>query len=354
VELAPLTTLELGGAARHAVEVTDVRGVVEALRWAERQGLAVTVLGGGSNVVVADTGFDGLVVRVGLRGVGVAEEGGESLLTAAAGESWDRVVAYAVERDLAGVECLSGIPGTAGATPIQNVGAYGQEVGEVVDAVSVLDRRSHAVSELARDDCSFAYRTSRFRSEPDRYVVLGVRLRLSRGGAPTLRYDELVRECGARRGPPTLADVRETVLGLRRRKSMVVEPDDPNRRSVGSFFVNPVLDEPAWRELCERVLRRGAVTSSEEVPRYPGGDGRLKVPAAWLIERAGFARGQRRGPVGLSTRHALALVHHGGGTTDALLALAREIRDAVRDRFGVALRPEPVFVGFGGADPLGD
>jgi UDP-N-acetylmuramate dehydrogenase len=311
------------------------------------------VLGGGSNVIVADMGHPGLVIRVALEGLSTTGVGEDVLLTAAAGETWDEVVHHAVDAGLAGVECLSGIPGTAGATPIQNVGAYGQEVAEVVEEVRVLDRPTLAEARLSRSDCAFGYRSSCFREDPGRFIVLEVVLRLRAGGEPALRYDELRRAVAARGTLPTVGVVRETVLELRRGKSMVLDDDDPNRRSVGSFFVNPVLAEEDAGRVIDSAHRCGLVPSPDRVPRFPAGQDRVKLPAAWLIERAGFARGYRSGRVGVSTRHALALVHHGGGTTAELIAMARDIRSAVHDLFGVLLRPEPVFLGFADEDPLG-
>ncbi|MEW6336010.1 MAG: UDP-N-acetylmuramate dehydrogenase [Acidobacteriota bacterium] len=349
--LAPLTTLELGGPARILIEPRSEGEVREALEWAESAETAVAVLGGGSNLVVGDGGFDGLVLRAGWRGVQVERAGDAVRVTAAAGEPWDEVVALAVEEGWAGLECLSGIPGTAGATPIQNVGAYGQDVSGAIASVRVLDRVSRAVAVLSNPQCGFAYRSSVFRGNPDRVVVLAVTFELLRGGPPTLRYPELVAALGGS-ATPTLAAVRRAVLDLRRAKSMLLEPGDPNRRSVGSFFLNPTLAVDEADEVAARARAAGVVADPSEVPMFPSPDGRVKLPAAWLVERAGFPKGTRRGPVGVSSRHALALVHHGGGSTVALLALAAEIQTAVRDRFGVSLRPEPTFLGCGAPDPL--
>jgi UDP-N-acetylmuramate dehydrogenase len=332
VPLAPLTTLELGGPARHLVEARDDATVLEALRWAAARGLRVLVLGGGSNLVIGDGGFDGLVLRLATRGqtFAASDADGEVLATVAAGEPWDAFVAETVARGLAGLECLSGIPGLAGATPIQNVGAYGQEVAETIHAVQAVERATGTRVQLSPDDCAFAYRDSAFRRAPQRWVVLGVTFALHAGGAPTLRYRELA---DALPSTATLAEARATVLALRARKSMVIDPADPNRRSAGSFFTNPIVDTAVADAL------------GPDAPRWPAGPGRVKLSAGWLIEHAGIAKGTRRGPVGVSTRHALALVHHGGGTTDALVALAREVRAAVASRLGVTLTPEPVFVG---------
>jgi len=349
VPLAPLTTLELGGRARHLVEVATDAAVAEALAWADARALPVLVLGGGSNVVVADAGFPGLVVRVTARGRTFSPSspsGDDTVLAAvAAGEPWDDFVADAVARGLAGVECLSGIPGLAGATPIQNVGAYGQEVADTIRVVRAFDRRSRSIVELPAQACAFAYRDSLFRREPTRFVVLGVTFALRAGGAPTLRYRELADALASSSRPPTLADVRATVLALRRRKSMVIDAADANRRSVGSFFTNPLVDADVAEGLAARAVADGVVASAADVPRWPAGAGRVKLSAGWLIEHAGIAKGLRRGAVGVSSRHALALVHHGGGTTAELAALARDVRGAVAARFGVTLAPEPIFVG---------
>jgi UDP-N-acetylmuramate dehydrogenase len=346
VPLAPLTTLELGGSARHFVEAGDDEAVVEALRWAEARGLPALILGGGSNVVIADRGWDGLVVRIATRGRRFAEaEGGQVTLTAAAGEPWDELVAESVARNLAGLECLSGIPGLVGATPIQNVGAYGQEVADTIRSVKVVDRGSKRVHDLAPAACAFAYRDSAFKRDPDRFVVLGVTFALRPGGAPTLRYRELGDSLAGGGGSTSLAEVRAAVLALRRKKSMLIVDGDPNRRSVGSFFTNPVVRADEAEAVATRAVALGVIAIADEMPRWPAPGGAIKLSAGWLIERAGIHRGQRRGPVGVSTAHALALVHLGGGSTAALLELAREVRDAVHARFAMTLLPEPTMIG---------
>jgi UDP-N-acetylmuramate dehydrogenase len=344
VPLAPLTTLDLGGRARHFVDAHDDAAILEALRWADSRRLPVAVLGGGSNLVVADDGFSGLVIRIGTRGRRFERGNNQVMLTATAGEPWDDLVAETVARDLAGLECLSGIPGRVGATPIQNVGAYGQEVADTIRSVRVLERGSGQIRELPRSDCAFAYRDSRFKREPERFVVLAVTFDLRPNGAPTLRYRELA-EALAGAVKPGLSEVRRTVLALRRKKSMVLAADDPNRRSVGSFFTNPILPAVGAAEVGARARAAGLLADGAEMPRWSADGGRVKLSAGWLIERAGFDKGLRRGPVGLSSAHALALVHHGGGSSAALIDLAREIRDAVRARFGVTLVPEPTFLG---------
>jgi UDP-N-acetylmuramate dehydrogenase len=284
------------------------------------------------------------VIRIATRGRRAADaDGGEVTLTAAAGEPWDEVVAESIARNLAGLECLSGIPGLVGATPIQNVGAYGQEVADTIRSVKVVDRGSKRVHDLAPAACAFAYRDSAFKRDPDRFVVLGVTFALRAGGAPTLRYRELADSLGG--GGASLAEVRATVLALRRKKSMLIVDGDPNRRSVGSFFTNPVVRADQAEAVAARAVALGVIATTEEMPRWPAPGGAVKLSAGWLIERAGVHKGQRRGTVGVSTAHALALVHLGGGSTTALLELARDVRDAVHARFAMTLLPEPTMIG---------
>jgi UDP-N-acetylmuramate dehydrogenase len=349
VPLATRTTFELGGAARWLVEATDATEVSRALAWADEKGARVLVLGGGSNVVVRDEGFDGLVIAMRSQGVRYETRSGRVEVEVAAGESWDRIVEATVARGLAGIECLAGIPGSTGATPIQNVGAYGQEVSETLRAVRVIDRETHAIRSLDRDACELTYRDSYLKRHPDRFVVLDVTFSLEPGGRPAVRYGELERalEGGTpadRGGAPTVASVRKAVLRLRAAKSMVLDPTDPNRRSAGSFFTNPIVSDDVAERVIARAVADHLVSAADEVPRFDASPGRTKLAAGWLIERAGFTKGLRRGAVGLSSKHALALVHHGGGTTRELLALAREIQDGVAARFGVDLVLEPVIV----------
>lgn len=348
VPLAPLTTLGVGGPARWLARVPDVAALRDALALARRERVPVFVLGDGSNVVVADAGFPGLVVQLGDADVRIeAEDGNRVTVRAGAGGSWDEVVRWAVERDLAGIECLSGIPGRVGAAPIQNIGAYGQEVGGVVVAVTAFDPESDQVREFDAEACRFGYRASRFKgASGDPSIVLGVALRLVRGGPPAVRYPELVRRVDELAGgvSPTLPLVRETVLAIRRSKSMVAAADDPNARSAGSFFVNPIVSIAQADAVARRVRDRGG--DAERMPRHPAGSGQVKLSAAWLIEHAGFRRGTARGRVGLSERHVLALVNRGGASAAEILALAAEIRAGVADAVGVNLAPEPVLVGF--------
>jgi UDP-N-acetylmuramate dehydrogenase len=322
--------------------------VVEALSWARDRGLATLVLGGGSNLLVADRGVASLVLRVRLRGLAAAPEGDAVRVDAAAGEPWDELVALAVARGWAGIECLSGIPGDVGATPIQNVGAYGQEVSETIVKVRAIERATLGLVELAPEACGFGYRDSVFKREhKDRFVLTRVSFALRPGGAPTLRYAELTQRLAEQgHAAPSLADVRACVLALRRAKSMLFDPAAENGHSAGSFFMNPTLSAEAWAEVEGRIKASEVLGPGEGVPRFPAAGGRIKLPAAWLIERAGFKKGAGEGRVGLSTRHALSIVNRGGATASEIVAFARRVREAVRGRFGVELSPEPVMVGF--------
>jgi UDP-N-acetylmuramate dehydrogenase len=365
--LAGYTTLGLGGPAREFVSAGTEEDLIDAVRSADEAGEPVLILGGGSNLVISDAGFPGTVIHVNTRGLRSAAAGDGAVdVTAAAGEDWDDVVAAAVADGLAGLEPLSGIPGRAGATPIQNVGAYGREVAEVITGVRVYDRREHQVSTVQNEWCAFSYRGSLFKSgRPEslipwpggarraagpggagqpRYVVLNVTFRLARQplSAP-VRYAELAAELGVGLGEQASAgEVRAAVLKIRARKGMVLNPGDPDTRSAGSFFTNPVLSAG---ELAQ-VEAAAAAHGCGQVPRYDAGEGLAKVPAAWLIEHAGFAKGYGTpGPARVSSKHTLALVNAGSATTADLLALAREIVAGVRARFGVTLTPEPILIG---------
>jgi UDP-N-acetylmuramate dehydrogenase len=335
VLLAPLTTLGIGGPARWTTRAASVDDVAAAHEWAEERSLPLFVLGGGSNLVVADEGFDGLVLQVAVTGVTTAQRGEDLILSAGAGESWDGLVAFVVQRGLAGVECLSGIPGTVGGTPIQNVGAYGQEVASVIESVIAFDRNERRSVVLSTADCEFAYRMSRFKArDAGRFVVCEVTFRL-RAGAPTITYPDVVAHL-SQQGVKSAAvrDVREAVLSVRRRKGMVIDAADPDTRSVGSFFMNPVIDRAVF------------IRIDGNPPHYMMDNDTVKIPAAWLIERSGFGRGHADGAVGLSTKHPLAIINRGGATARDVVRFARRIKSAVLDRFGIVLRPEPVFVGF--------
>jgi UDP-N-acetylmuramate dehydrogenase len=336
--LAPFTTLRLGGPAASLVTATDQAEIVEAVRAADSGDEPVLVLAGGSNVVIADEGFAGTVVLLRSNGIDVHRRAASLEVTVQAGHSWDDLVTTAVAEGWAGLECLSGIPGSTGATPIQNVGAYGQEVASIVKALHVLDRTTGKVGVLGPDECGFGYRTSVFKHHT-RYVVLAVVFSLTPGRASEpLRFGELTKVLGVTAGGRApLGDVRDAVLELRRGKGMVLDPDDPDTRSVGSFFTNPILDDAGFAAVVERA--------AAEPPRWDEPDGRVKTSAAWLIERAGFAKGYGRDGVAISGKHTLALTHSGAGSAKALIELAREIRAGVETSFGVRLEAEPVLVG---------
>jgi UDP-N-acetylmuramate dehydrogenase len=333
----------VGGAARWFSRAEDPADITAAHTWCAEQDAAMFVLGGGSNLVVADEGVHSLVLQIGLGGTTFTRDGEDTLVRARAGESWDAVVATTVDRGLAGLESLSGIPGSVGGTPIQNVGAYGQEVGDVIVSVTALDRSSGEMTTIDAKDCGFAYRMSRFKSQDvDRFVVCDVTFRL-RPGAPSVEYPDVVTHL-AKAGitAPSVADVRSAVLTIRSRKGMVLDAADADTRSVGSFFMNPIVPP----EVRERI----ALDVGGTPPGFWLADGRVKIPAAWLIERAGFQKGHEDGAVGISTKHPLAIVNRGGATAGDVLRLATRIKRQVVDQFGVWLRTEPAFVGFS-ADP---
>ena len=369
VPLAAYTTLGLGGPAATLLEPSAETALVAAVRSADERAEPVLVLGGGSNVVVADEGYPGTVIRVATRGITITPDpdgpaAAPVTVTVAAGEDWDAVVARCAAEGLAGLECLSGIPGLAGATPIQNVGAYGQEVADTITTVRAYDRQSRGTVDLPAGACGFGYRTSAFKRTPftpegpgpagaatGRFVVLSVSFRLTRGllSSP-IRYPELAAALGVAPGERVpLGEARSAVLKLRARKGMVLDAGDPDTRSAGSFFTNPVVPGAGFAAVEEKARR--ACGPGTQVPHFPAGDGYVKIPAAWLIERAGFGKGYRgRDATGgsgarVSSKHTLALVNPGGASTAGLLALAREIRDGVRETFGVTLVIEPVLVG---------
>lgn len=334
VPLAPLTTIGIGGPARFFFRAATVDEVREALHWARGRELPLFLLGGGSNLLIADEGFAGLVVHVDLRGIVV--KGGDEyvMVRVAAGERWDDFVAYAVDRAWAGIECLSGIPGSTGATPIQNVGAYGQDVSETIVRVEALDRTTDRVLTMTNAECRFGYRSSLFKNvERERYVVLGVTFRLKRNGDAAIRYPELQKYVDEHHiARDDLRGVRAAVIAIRKRKGMVLDRHDPDTRSDGSFFMNPVLTAAAF-----------AAFPHPEAPHFPAGDD-VKLSAAWLIEQAGFPKGYVHGNVGLSTKHTLAVINRGGGTAREVIELVEKIQGAVREKFGVELLPEPNFV----------
>jgi UDP-N-acetylmuramate dehydrogenase len=341
VPLSSLGTLGVGGPAQWFACAEHAQDVAAAHRWCEKQGLPWFVLGGGSNVVIADAGVNGLVLQIAIQGVSIAQESGDTIVTAGAGESWDALVHTVVARGLAGVECLSGIPGTVGGTPIQNVGAYGQEVAHTIERVTVYDRIAREIRSLAAAECGFAYRMSRFKAkDAERFVVCDVTFRLRPGAATSTYADVSAYLKRSDVSHPTVSIVRDAVLSIRRSKGMVVDAADPDSRSVGSFFMNPVVTAAD--------LDRVASIVGERPQCFAMAEGRVKIPAAWLIERSGFRKGHADGAVGISGKHTLALVNRGGGTAADVLRLATAVKRGVADRFGVWLRPEPVFVGFDG------
>ncbi|MBN2337392.1 MAG: UDP-N-acetylmuramate dehydrogenase [Acidobacteria bacterium] len=337
VPLAPLTTLGVGGAARFFARVADEEALMDALEFARARACPVFVLGGGSNIIVSDRGFEGLVLKMEITGIRPGADG--ATLHAGAGTEWDLLVRSAVERRLAGIECLGGIPGTAGAVPIQNVGAYGQEAGDVVAGVRAWDQEEGAFRLFDRDACTFGYRSSLF-NQPGgrRYIIVEVSLRLRPGGGARIDYPDL-RERFA--SPPALAEVRDAVMAIRRAKGMAWSPGHPESRSAGSFFKNPVLPA-ATVEALEEVLGPG----TDRIPRFPAPGGGVKVPAAWLITHAGLGPETSSGGAAISTRHALAIVNRGAATSGDILDLMAKIQRRVREAWGVDLEPEPIFVGF--------
>jgi UDP-N-acetylmuramate dehydrogenase len=340
ISLAAMTTLQVGGAARFFVEARSEEDVREGVELARVRNLPLFVLGGGSNVVISDSGWPGLVLKIGLRGISEAQSGGRALFTVAAGEDWDGFVARAVERDCAGVECLSGIPGSVGATPVQNVGAYGQEVAETIERVQTLDLRTLERRELTNAECGFSYRGSIFNGrEQGKHIILGVTYGLPPGGKPCLRYGDVQKHFAAG-GAPTLAAVRTAVREIRASKGMLITPGDEDCHSAGSFFKNPVLSEEEYGAMVLRAQERGLT-----VPNYPGAGTQRKVSAAWLVENSGFGKGYGEGRVGLSRKHALAIVNRGGALAKDILELRDRIQRRVEELWDVRLTTEPVVVG---------
>jgi UDP-N-acetylmuramate dehydrogenase len=340
--LAPFTTLGIGGPARWFVEVRSEDTIAEAAAWARDRGVKLFVLGGGSNLVVSDAGFDGLAVHIALCGIaaGPANDGlDQSIYQVAAGEDWDRFVRRTIDDNCAGVECLAGIPGTVGGTPVQNVGAYGQEVSSTIECLRAFDQCERTFIEFTAAECGFAYRQSRFNTvDRGRFIVTRVDYRLNPGGAATLSYADL-RKALAENHNPSLRDVADTVRRIRQSKGMLLVEGDPDCRSAGSFFKNPVI--------AQDHAARVAEISGNQPPRYPAAEpGRVKIPAAWLIEQAGFMKGEALGNAGISSRHTLALINRGGATAREILALAERIQNAIRERFAILLQIEPVLVGF--------
>ncbi|MGA2354533.1 MAG: UDP-N-acetylmuramate dehydrogenase [Terriglobales bacterium] len=347
VPLAPRTTLQVGGAARYFAEAKREDEVREAVLFAKSRDLPLLVLGGGSNLVISDAGWPGLVLKVAIGGILTdtrSSSGNSALFGIGSGVNWDEFVAQAVAQNCAGVECLSGIPGSAGATPVQNVGAYGQEVADTIESVRALDLRASDLKDvvLPKPACGFRYRSSIFNTaERGRYIIVRVNYRLRRGGAPSLKYADLQKHFTGKSARPSLAEVREAVREIRRSKGMLIVPGDDDCRSAGSFFKNPVLNEAQFKELADRAAAKGL-----KIPSYPALDAQHKISAAWLVEHSGFSKGYTLGAAGISNKHALALINTGNAKASDIVALKDEIQQGVRKAWGIPLEPEPVFVGF--------
>ncbi|HTZ96588.1 MAG TPA: UDP-N-acetylmuramate dehydrogenase [Terriglobales bacterium] len=342
VPLAPLTTIKAGGPARYFAEARTIAEISEAVAFANAQKLPLFVLGGGSNLVISDAGWAGLVLRIAVTGIDERGEDGKVLFEVGAGEEWDKFVARAVARDCAGVECLSGIPGSVGGTPVQNVGAYGQEVSETIDSVQVFDLRDNQIRELCNEACGFRYRTSIFNtSERGRYIVVRVTYALTPGGESHVQYADLKKYFAGWSTKPTLAETRDAVRRIRASKGMLIMPGDEDCRSAGSFFKNPVLTAEQYGELSSR-----AQAKKLQVPSYPALEAQHKVSAAWLVEHSGFSKGFGEGRVGISRKHALAIVNRGNASAAEIAAFKEQIQQRVDDIWGIRLEPEPVMVGF--------
>ncbi len=369
ISLAPFTTFKVGGPARYFVEARSESEIIDAVNRAREQRMPLFVLGGGSNLVVADAGWPGMVINVAIGGVkqvpdGVDPDGDASrrpgnesesksktkttrVFEVGAGEQWDTFVAQAVAEDCAGIETMSGIPGTVGGTPVQNVGAYGQEVSESIISVRVLDLETLKIRELSNSECGFSYRASIFNSiHRNRYIVLSVRFALTPGGNARITYGDLQKYFAnsliARNGLPTLQQTRDAVREIRRSKAMLIVPDDEDCRSAGSFFKNPIVSSAKYDEVAAVAQKLG----SGAPPKYPAEEGKVKIPAAWLVEHSGFHKGYTQGAVGISRKHALAIINRGGATAADIMALKHDVQKAVREKFKIELQPEPVFVGF--------
>jgi UDP-N-acetylmuramate dehydrogenase len=355
IPLAPLTTLQVGGVARYFAELKREDDVRDAVQFAKGRNLPLFVLGGGSNLVIADSGWPGLVLKIAIGGIAapkVQDSAGNGVLfSVGAGVNWDDFVAQAVTQNCAGIECLSGIPGSVGGTPAQNVGAYGQQVSDTIESVRALDLRAPDLKEdrivvLPNPACGFRYRASIFNgAERGRYIIVRVNYRLKRGGAPSLRYADLEKHFAGRKTPPALAEVRDAVRAIRRSKGMLIVPGDPDCHSAGSFFKNPRLSEEQFTDLGARAVARGL-----EIPSYPAArsqnDAQRKVSAAWLVEHSGYSKGYAAGEAGISQKHALALINRGNAKASDIVRLKDEIQQGVQAAWGILLEPEPVFVGF--------
>jgi UDP-N-acetylmuramate dehydrogenase len=340
--LGPLTTLQVGGPAQYFVEAKSIADVNEAIAFAHSKSLPLFVLGGGSNLVISDAGWPGLVLKIAIPGTTEHKENDTIRFEVGAGEEWDSFVARAVARNCAGVECLSGIPGSVGGTPVQNVGAYGQEVADTIESVIALDLRDGQEREISKADCGFKYRTSIFNTtERGRYIILQVTYALKLGGAAHIAYADLKKHFYGWDEVPTLADTREAVRRIRASKGMLITPGDPDCRSAGSFFKNPILSATEFEDLTKRATEKRL-----QIPSYPALDAQRKVSAAWLVEHSGFTRGYSAGRVGISGKHSLAIVNRDHATAADVVALKEHIQQRVQDIWSIRLEAEPVFVGF--------
>jgi UDP-N-acetylmuramate dehydrogenase len=342
VPLAPLTTLSVGGPARYFIEAQAIAEVTQAVDFSRSKSLPLFLLGGGSNLVISDKGWPGLVLKIGITGINHRHGHDEVVFEAGAGEEWDKFVSLAVAHNCAGIECLSGIPGSVGGTPVQNVGAYGQEVANTIESVLVLDLRDGQLHELCNQACGFSYRTSVFNAtERGRYIILQVNYTLKHGGEAYIAYADLKRYFAGWSEKPTLAEARDAVRKIRAGKGMLLTPGDDDCRSAGSFFKNPILSVDQHARLTAR-----AAAKNLQIPSYPALDAQKKVSAAWLVEHSGFSRGYGQGPVGISRKHALAIVNRGNATAADVVAFIEDVRQRVEDIWGIRLETEPVFVGF--------
>ena len=346
VLLAPFTTLKIGGNARFFVSAENEDQVIEAFNFAKENSFELFILGGGSNILISDKGFDGLVLQIAIKGISTdTESSGKTNITAGAGEDWDAFVRFCVEKNFQGIECLSGIPGLVGGTPVQNVGAYGQEVSETIVSVRCFDRKTFGIVEMNNTECKFAYRKSIFNTtDLERFIVLSVKYALNVAENPKIVYADLQKHFDEKN--PTLKETREAVLAIRASKSMVIDENDVNSRSAGSFFKNPVVSKEIFEKVVEKARNLKIIQENQNLPFYKAGGENVKIPAAWLIENSGFQKGFTKGNAGLSTRHTLAIINRENATAADILDLMNEIQNTVKRNFGILLIPEPVFVGF--------
>lgn len=346
ISLAPFTTFKIGGNARYFITAETEKEIIDAINFANENDFEIFILGGGSNILVSDDGFDGLVLKIASKGILQAEIDDQFVaVTAQAGEDWDEFVEFCVNKDLAGIECLSGIPGLVGGTPIQNVGAYGQEVSETIKTVRVYDRKSKQVLELSNQDCGFEYRKSIFNTtQKDRFVVLSVVFNLQKNGKAKIAYADLQKHFVDRN--PTLAETRKIVRQIRESKGMLVRQGGLDSQSAGSFFKNPIVDKEKYNEIQKIAHKLELIGRDDKVPSFFVDENNVKIPAAWLIEKSGFHKGFQNGKAGLSTCHTLALTNRGNAKAEDILKLKEIIQSKIKELFEIELTPEPNFIGF--------